>query len=436
MLTKIINIYILLSIIIVTSLNEKNSALEFCDINLYCNSCTICGNGTNKYTLCSYYNLFCTEKFSNRVNFQEPYLEKYSKSFRNITNANEFCGQEMYNLDSVRNSFSIINKSNKNIQNSNINHCNYEIRNTKYFHNQKDIANLIINFNRNNSGNNNLKFIFNIFLQNSHSKSSKLIGINEINLFKKRYNITLNDYDKIIILLDFYVDRKNNSIDEFFEIKIDTNNPGNKNDALENIIVSIIITVLGFLLLALTNFVYYKRSQIQYIQIQNEISQQEELKRKQREEKINKLFETILLAKEFNEKDVINDCTECIICLEKFIDKCLICITPCKHIFHYECLSNYIEVIKRKQKPIIKCPLCNYDFLEEKNKVKILNEINNVNNGHIEVNNNQNNINENNAIENNINESNNNENNVRQSNLMIMPRSNVATSEENLREYI
>ena len=119
MFKKMNNIYIFLSIIIVISLNEKNTVLEFCDINLYCNSCTLCGNGTNEYTLCSYYNLFCTEKFSNRVNFQESFLEKYSKFFRNISNANEFCGQEKYNLDSVINSFSIINKSNKKIKSDN-----------------------------------------------------------------------------------------------------------------------------------------------------------------------------------------------------------------------------------------------------------------------------------------------------------------------------
>ena len=150
-LTKIINIYILLSIIIVTSPNEKNTVLEYCDINQYCNSCTLCGKGTNEYTPCSYYNLFCTEKFLNWVNFQESYLEKYSKFFRNISNANEFCGQEIYNLDSIKNSFSIINTSIKNIKNSNINHYNYEIRNIKYFNNKIGIANLIIKFNTNNS---------------------------------------------------------------------------------------------------------------------------------------------------------------------------------------------------------------------------------------------------------------------------------------------
>ena len=78
----------------------------------------------------------------------------------------------------------------------------------------------------------------------------------------------------------------------------------------------------------------------------------------------------------------------------------LICITPYKHIFHYECLSNYVEVIKEKQKPIIKCPLCNYDFIEEKDRDE----------------NNSNNENNNNS---NINENNNNDNNIQQNNYML-----------------
>ena len=126
-----------------------------------------------------------------------------------------------------------------------------------------------------------------------------------------------------------------------------------------------------------------------------------------------KKADEILIQTEFNENDVTNDCTECAICIEKFVDKCLICITPCKHIFHYECLSKFIETAKGKQKPTIKCPLCNYDFLEEKNEDKKLNEINNISNhiNNIEINNNENNNNENNNIEININENNNNENN-------------------------
>ena len=234
LISNFINLYILLSIIIIISSNRKNIALGYCNISQYSNSCKLTGNGINDYNSCLYYNILCTENLTNRTIFQESYLDEYSNFFRNLSNANEFCGQEIYILDSVTNSFSIINKSIKDIQNSNINYCNYEIHNTKYFNNQKDIANLIIKFKTNNSEKNNLKLTFNIILQNSYLNSSKLETISEIDLIKEQYKIGLNDYDKITILLDFHIDNKNNSdINESFEIKIDTNNPHNKKKYLK-----------------------------------------------------------------------------------------------------------------------------------------------------------------------------------------------------------
>ena len=418
LISKIINIYIFLISIIIISSNQKNTLLEYCDIDKYCSSCTLCGNETNDYTLCSYYNIFCSEKYTNRTNFQELYIKKYSVFFRNIQNSNEFCGQEMYRLDSIKNSFLIMKKSNKKIKTSSINHCNYEIQNVKYFNNQLDIANLIIKFNSNNYEKNNMKLIFNILLKNSHSKLSKLTTINEMDLIKNNYKITLNDYDTIIILLDF--DFKNETdIDGYLEIRIDINNSGNKMHKINkrvNILLIVIFSILGVSIFTIINFIYYRRKQNRNIKIQKEFFQQEEFKRKQKEEKINKLFETILILKEFNQNDITNNCTECAICIEKFIDKYLICITPCKHIFHYECLSNFIESIKGKKNPIIKCPLCQYDFLEEENGDKRLNKNNN-------------------------NENNNKENNMRQINLAIISQiinvnysSHLAASKENLRK--
>ena len=420
--TKIIYIQILLiSIIMIVSPNEKNTLSEFCNIDEYCNTCILCGNGTEDFATCSYSNLFCTEKSTNLTNFQESYLRKYSTFFRNVPNANEFCGQEIYKLDSITNSFSIINKSNKNIKNSNISHCNYEIHNIKYFNNKTDTAHLIIKFNTNNSEKYDLKLIFNILLKNSISKLSKIVTINEIDLTKEFYKITLNDYDNIIMLLDLYVDNKTNTdINEYIEIKIDTENLSNKKNEILKIISLVIISILGVTFTIAINIIYFKRKQIRDLQARNEFLQQEEFKRKLKIEKINKLFGTTLISKKFNEKEIFNDCTECAICLEKFVNNCLICVTPCKHVFHYVCLSNFIETIKAKQKPIIKCPLCKYDFLEDENGGKKLNENNNNenNNNNEESNNNtnQNNNNEDNNNQNNNNENNNNGDNNNENN--------------------
>ena len=394
------NIYILLiSIAEIISSNKKNTVLEYCEANKNCNDCVFCGEGIKDYNLCSYYNLFCTKKIANYIIFQESYLTNYSAFFRNIPNANEFCGQETYTINSLIGPFSIINKSIKNIKNSNIYHCNYEIYNNRYYYNYIDLANLIIKFKTNKLEKNNLKFILNIIIKNSRLSSTKLIIIHEEDLIKEYYDLSLYNYDTIIILLDFYIDGEiNENIEEYLEIRINTDNKSvKKRNRLTTIVLIIVFSFLAVSIIAIIIFACY----------QSKRSRNIKLKRKKTEAKINKLFETTLIPEEFNENEITNNCTECTICIEKFVDKCLICNTPCKHIFHFECLKKFVETAKGKQKIVIKCPLCNYDFLEEKNndkKLKVINIVNNVNN---KINNNR---------------IYNNENNMRPNNSTIRPR--------------
>ena len=384
---KIINIYIfLISFIINASSNKNKAILEYCEVDKKCDDCRFCGNETNDYTSCSYYNLFCIQN-SNQIFFQESLLKKYTNFFRSIPNSNEFCGQESYNLDSLKSSFSIINKSAKDIKNSNINHCNYEIYNKKYYYSYDGIANLIIKLKTNNSKKNNIKLTFNIFLRDSSLGSSKKKIFNEVDLTKENYELILYNYDNIIILLDFYVnDEIEKDINEYLEIKINIDKFAFKNIVQKITIFAIIFSSLVVIIVIIVIVIYCRRKKNRNIsQSQNVALQQKDTKEKQKVDKINKLFEHLLTTKEFNENDISNGCSECTICIEKFIDKCLICITPCKHIFHYECLNKFIETAIEKQKLSIKCPLCNYDFLEEKNDNKKLHEINNSNN---EINNN------------------------------------------------
>ena len=56
-----------------------------------------------------------------------------------------------------------------------------------------------------------------------------------------------------------------------------------------------------------------------------------------------------------------SNCLEkkCSICLDKFTVGNQICISPCKHIFHYSCIKNYMFFSKNTL-----CPLCKYDYLK------------------------------------------------------------------------
>ena len=64
-------------------------------------------------------------------------------------------------------------------------------------------------------------------------------------------------------------------------------------------------------------------------------------------------------VKSYN-KNLIKNCSKCIICDEDFIDKSSIVITTkCGHTFHRTCINNYIK--KNYESP--KCPICKILFL-------------------------------------------------------------------------
>ena len=51
----------------------------------------------------------------------------------------------------------------------------------------------------------------------------------------------------------------------------------------------------------------------------------------------------------------------CTICLDDFKSTDKVCLTPCSHVFHYNCLSSWLH--KNKINP--KCPNCNTILLNE-----------------------------------------------------------------------
>ena len=68
-----------------------------------------------------------------------------------------------------------------------------------------------------------------------------------------------------------------------------------------------------------------------------------------------------LKPKRFLKKYGTKDGNTCTICIEDFKEKVSkVSITPCKHVFHYQCLSNWL--VKNVMNP--KCPNCNYNLIQ------------------------------------------------------------------------
>ena len=68
------------------------------------------------------------------------------------------------------------------------------------------------------------------------------------------------------------------------------------------------------------------------------------------------LFSKIILKEKFEENLIPKFGNICLIC-QKDLNKDSICITPCKHIFHYYCLKKNIYLNNTSS-----CPVCKFDF--------------------------------------------------------------------------
>jgi hypothetical protein len=83
---------------------------------------------------------------------------------------------------------------------------------------------------------------------------------------------------------------------------------------------------------------------------------------------IEKLLKTTLAPMKYNSFLGIHDgnpSVVCTICLEEFkVDISKVSITPCQHVFHFDCLSNWLT--NNLLNP--KCPNCNLNLIQEKNE--------------------------------------------------------------------
>ena len=98
--------------------------------------------------------------------------------------------------------------------------------------------------------------------------------------------------------------------------------------------------------------------------------------------KIKYALKHSLKGKKYNKKYGEKDGNTCTICIEDFKEnKSNVSITPCKHIFHYKCLSNWLN--KNVMNP--KCPNCNNNLIQDIKDSDIANEVNVVNPERINV---------------------------------------------------
>ena len=122
---------------------ENNTKNSTCSIFEKCENCIFCGNLTKDYTYCNYGNIFCRHiKDKNQEYYEYNTLlrDSYSEFFRENTILDSFCGEKSIALNSMKDSFQILESKINSNQALKLIHCDYEIINKYYYDHIDDTA--------------------------------------------------------------------------------------------------------------------------------------------------------------------------------------------------------------------------------------------------------------------------------------------------------
>ena len=271
-------------------------------------------------------------------------------------------GDENINLDTLKKSFDIIKINNKDNENLKKIHFYCLIKNSKYFHNKKNSAFLSIEYNLQNNikeDNSTKNILFYIIFENTETDDTLILNGDDEKIRNIKWKQKINEYNKITILLEFLNNNIFKDDDDSFEIEIETNNMSITRRKYIILIISILLTTLILIIVPIIIYNYIKKKKLN-----ENINRELEEENNKKEEKFQLALKNILIQTELSSKNIIKNYPQCAICLQPFILKCSICISPCKHIFHYECLKKFAET-KKNDISNLKCPLCNYVFFNQ-----------------------------------------------------------------------
>ena len=344
-----------------------------CNLKEDCDHCDFCGKISLDYSTCNFDNVFCKYTQDNNYEYNSALQDKYSNYFRSDLEINNFCGEKYYNLNSMKDTFTIFESKLNSINLSKPLHCDYIIDNKYYYNHETDkaelnfqIKNMTMTYKNNTDENNNIKF--NLFLIYNIVDSVIFLNLTDDIIRNSKIFRRLDKIVELEVLIDFKNDI-NDTIDEYLEITIFTDNPSKKNRIM--LIIAIVFTVFVALVIIILVILYiFFRKKLNIFRTSEDAMLEKQMKMEKNRELIKQLLENILFPKVFNKEIIVNDCENCSICLDSFEpEKSLVSITQCNHVFHYECIKEWIE--KNVLNPL--CPNCKYALLENLEKTEVIN---------------------------------------------------------------
>jgi hypothetical protein len=380
---KINNLYFILILLLIFDYSFGQTS-NYCNLSNYCTNCTICGSDNGDYCSCNFYNSYCINEGSSSSSFLNDFITKYDGCLTNNGNMESVCGTSDISIKDGENKTITF----KTTDSSNF-ICYYNVKKSQINNNKMTIT-------LEKDGLESPKFDLYLIRYNSKNET-KITSLSDI-VLKNYIQIEDSDCQRISVYFDIE-DAQNlekislNFLDNNEKVTetptTTTPNRGisrpskssssSKIGLIIGLVVGSIVLVIGVILaIVLVNKFRSKKEETVIVQTTNTNLNNTTMNNysdyyrivNANKEKVDSLFKTELSPKIYNKNNTVNDCYNCTICMEDFIDnKSIVATTKCGHIFHQKCLQNWVY------KNIIcpKCPNCNYLILGPESNINLEN---------------------------------------------------------------
>jgi hypothetical protein len=380
---KINNLFFILILLLIFDYSFEQTS-NYCNLSNYCPNCTICGSDNGDFCSCNFYNSYCINEGSSASSFLNDFITKYDGCLTDNGNVESICGTT---------DISIKNGENKTITFKSTNSsdfiCYYNVKKSEINNNKMTIT-------LRKDGLESPKFDLYLIRYNSNNET-KITSLSDT-VLKNYIQIEDSDCQRISVYFDIedaqnlekislnFLDNNENypetpTTTPYSGIsRSSKSSSSSKRGLIIGLVVGAIVLVIGVILaIVLINKFRSKREETMIIQSTNAnpdntttMNNYSEYYRivNTNKEKVDSLFKTELSPKLYNKSNTVNDCYNCTICMEDFINnKSIVATTKCGHTFHQKCLQNWIY------KNIIcpKCPNCNYLILGPESDINLEN---------------------------------------------------------------
>lgn len=340
-----------------------------------CSNCNFCEdkNCTNEF-----YNSFCFNYYNNTYSINESLFSTYdriSSSLKNDLSNNGLCGKsDIYGEIKSEEVYQFFSFSNPDYLKEHNILCHYTINNENIKSKEEITMEVDANMKEINKVNRvNGKNIILIIVEEITETRRDMYYIDLEEFSNKKINIKVAEYKSISLYVSLLGNNNNTSNEDLISLSLGVKKGADKMRKYKYTVIAFcILCILCVGICFIIYLIKYKRNRelyrlraIQMANNQNAIGNH--LDPNEKKIKLDKLYKTKLKKRKYSKKDNLNETTACSICLEEFEEnKSDVSITPCLHIFHFNCLHNWLYSENSK----CLCPYCNHDLLSDKPPTK------------------------------------------------------------------